>query len=166
MEYTKITGTLVWYYYICKREVWLMARNIAPDQDHYYLELGRFITESTYKRNKKEINLGNIVIDLSRLDNEKVVVGEIKKSSKASEAAKMQLAFYLYTLKEYGVESEGELLFPKEKRKEKVFLNKELIQKLENTIEEIKTIVVQDIPPPEVKITYCRNCAYREFCWS
>ncbi|MGC8937341.1 MAG: Dna2/Cas4 domain-containing protein, partial [Candidatus Methanomethylicaceae archaeon] len=28
-----ITGTLVWYFFICKREVWLMGHEITPDED-------------------------------------------------------------------------------------------------------------------------------------
>lgn len=162
----KVTGTLIWYYHICKREVWLMSRQIIADQDNPYMELGRFISESTYKRNKKEIRLENIIIDLAKLDHEKMVIGEVKKSSRFLESAKMQLCYYLYTLREYGIEAEGELLFPKEKKKEKVVLDEELTQKLDNAIEEIKTIAAQDTPPPAVKIRYCTNCAYREFCWS
>ncbi|MCD6318594.1 Dna2/Cas4 domain-containing protein, partial [Candidatus Aerophobetes bacterium] len=26
----RITGTLIWYYYICRREVWLMAHELHP----------------------------------------------------------------------------------------------------------------------------------------
>ncbi len=166
MNEVAITGNIVQYYFICKRKIWLSSRQISPDQDNAHLELGRFISETTYKRNKKEIRLENIIVDLSKLDSEKVVVGEVKKSSKASEAARMQLAFYLYTLREYGIDAEGELLFPKEKKKEKVLLDEGLTQKLENAIEEIKTIAAGDVPPPAVKIRYCTNCAYREFCWS
>lgn len=40
-----VTGTLVWYYYICPREVWLMARQLTPDEDNPNIDLGRFIGE-------------------------------------------------------------------------------------------------------------------------
>lgn len=55
-----VTGTLVWYYYICHREVWLMGRQITPDEDDSNVELGRFLHQLRYGRDKKEINLGNI----------------------------------------------------------------------------------------------------------
>ncbi|MBM3239523.1 Dna2/Cas4 domain-containing protein [Candidatus Poribacteria bacterium] len=29
-----ITGTLIWYYYICKREVWLMSRSLEAEQNN------------------------------------------------------------------------------------------------------------------------------------
>ncbi|SHK18580.1 protein of unknown function DUF83 [Caminicella sporogenes DSM 14501] len=53
MEDVKVNGTLIWYYYICKREVWLMAHNLTPDQDNQYIDLGRFIHENSYMREKK-----------------------------------------------------------------------------------------------------------------
>ena len=59
-----VTGTLIWYYFICKREVWLMSRQLTPDQENTVLALGRFFHEESYNRNVKEISLGNIVIDV------------------------------------------------------------------------------------------------------
>jgi len=32
-----ITGTLIWYYYICERECWLMAHQINPHQENALL---------------------------------------------------------------------------------------------------------------------------------
>lgn len=162
----RVNGTLIDCYYICKREMWLMSRNIVADQDNPFIELGRFINESTYKRDRKQIHLENVIIDLTRLDDEKIVIGEIKKSSRAKEAVRMQLCYYLYVLRSYGIEAEGELLFPKEKKKEKVLLTDETAKEIESVIEEIKKIALQELPPKAVKIGYCTNCGYREFCWS
>ena len=36
-------GTLVWFYKICKREVWLMSKNILPDQMDENIDLGRLV---------------------------------------------------------------------------------------------------------------------------
>jgi CRISPR-associated exonuclease Cas4 len=162
----KITGTLIWYYYICKREVWLMARQIVPEQENPHIEIGKFISETTYKRDKKQIHLEGITIDLAKLDDEKLVIGEVKKTSKFRDSARMQLCYYLYVLRDYGIEAEGELLFPKEKKREKVVLTDEVIKELESTIKEIREIVSRELPPPAVRIGYCTNCGYREFCWS
>ncbi len=162
----KITGTLIWYYFICKREVWLMARQIVPEQENPNIELGRFISDTTYRRDKKQIHLEGIIIDLAKLDDKKLIIGEVKKSSRFRDSARMQLCFYLYVLRDYGIEAEGELLFPKEKKKEKVILTDETVKELEKAIEEIKKIVMQELPPKAVRIPYCTNCGYREFCWS
>jgi len=161
-----VTGTLVWYYYICAREVWLMARNIEPDQEDPNVDLGRFISETTYQRDKKEINIGHIKLDIMRKDKGQLVVGEVKKSSKYLKSATMQLAFYLQELKELGVEAEGELLFPKEKKKVQVTLTPQLEQEIEKAKADILRIAYLEAPPAPQKINYCRNCAYAEFCWA
>lgn len=165
MNDLRITGTLIWYYYICKREVWLMARQIVPEQDNPLIELGRVIGETTYKREKKQIRLENITIDLTNLDGDQVVIGEVKKSSRFRESARMQLCYYLHVLRSYGIEARGELLFPKEKKREEVLLTEEAERKLKATIMEIKEIAGRELPPPAERIRYCSNCAYNEFCW-
>lgn len=48
-----ITSTLIWYYFICKREVWLMGHEITPFQDDPFLEIGRILHSEVYKREKK-----------------------------------------------------------------------------------------------------------------
>ena len=161
-----VTGTLIWYYHICPREVWLMARNIVPDQDNTNVDLGRFIAENTYERDKKEISIGHIKLDIMRQEKGRLVVGEVKKSSKYEKSATMQLAFYLHELKEIGIEAEGELMFPKEKKKVQVKLTPELIVEIEKAKRDILRIVYQEVPQPPKKISFCRNCAYAEFCWS
>ncbi|MFZ3131967.1 MAG: Dna2/Cas4 domain-containing protein, partial [Desulfosporosinus sp.] len=60
----------------------------------------------------------------------------------------------------------GELLFPKEKRKEEVELTSELERELDVAALEIEKIAQQDTPPLLRKIPLCRNCAYKEFCWA
>jgi len=161
-----ITGYLVNAFYICCRKLWLFAHEINPSTENPYLEIGTLIGEETYKREKKEIHIGNMKIDIIKREKDNVVVAEVKKSSKGEEAAKMQLLFYLYQLKGKGVEVKGELLIPKEKKRVEVVLNDENERKLLQDIEKIKNIISQDKPPEKVKNHFCRNCAYDEFCWS
>jgi len=163
-EILNINGTLIWYYYICPREVWLIGHGIEADQESDFLVLGRHIHEIFYKNRKKELVIDNIIkIDI--LPSKKVI-GEIKKSSKFLESARMQIAFYLYFMKQKGVEMEGELLIPEERKKEKVVLTPEIKKKLEKAVKEIKKILKLEKPPKANKIQYCRACAYRELCWS
>ena len=161
-----VTGTLVWYYYICQREVWLMARKINPNQDDENIDLGRFIQEHTYKRDKKEISLGNIKLDIVRQEKGQLVIGEVKKSSRYEQSAKMQLAFYLNELKNAGIDAVGELMFPQEKKKVKVELTENLIAEIEKAKLAILEIAAAATPPPAKKINLCRSCAYAEFCWA
>ena len=161
-----VTGTLIWYYYICHREVWLMARNVVPDQDNSNVDLGRFIHEQSYQREKKEISFGNIKLDIVKKGKEGLVIGEVKKSSKFESSARMQLAYYLSELEKAGLKAKGELCFPKEKKRENVELTDQLRAELDMAVRDILRIAYLDGPPGPVKIKWCKNCAYAEFCWS
>lgn len=161
-----VSGTLIQNYLICKRQTWLMSREVIPDQDHTYIEIGRLVDEESYDRDKKKINIGDMVLDVVRGKNEEIIIGEVKKSSRSIDSATMQLAYYLYNLKELGITSKGILLFPKERKRINVTLTCELESKLLNLIEEIKELIDSNMPPPKEKIRFCTHCAYREFCWS
>jgi len=142
-----------------------MAHELGPEPDNVYIEMGGLLTEEAYKREKKEIIFENVKIDLIKKEKENIIVGEVKKSSKGQKAAIMQLAYYLYRLREYGVYAKGNLLIPKEKKKFTVELTDELIEKLKNAFFEIDQIINKEKPPFPEKISFCSNCAYREFCW-
>ncbi len=150
---------------ICHRSVWFLLHGLEAAQDHPFLEIGRYITQESYNRSKKEVVFENLKIDLVKKENDDVIVAEIKKSSKAKKSALLQLAYYLFRLKENGVLARGELLFPKEKTREKVCLTKELESMLNDAILGIENISNMEKPPELKKIPYCRNCAYRDFCW-
>jgi CRISPR-associated exonuclease Cas4 len=162
----KITGNLINAYYVCKRKLWLYAHEIGPDRSHQLLEIGRLYDQSTYKRDKKQISMSGMKIDILKKRDGELLVGEVKKTSKFEAAAKMQLAYYLYRLKEQGIELDGELLVPKEKKRERIILDDALTQELETAIAEIDKIITSDKPPVPEKTKYCGKCAYSDFCWS
>jgi len=161
----QITGTLVWYYYICPREVWLMAHEINPEQENPLIELGRLIHENSYSRERKGFETAGLKIDLIKKEDGKLMVGEVKKSSRFLKSATMQLAYYLLRLREMGIDASGELLIPKEKKRIKVELTTAIEQGLEQAFAGIEKIISAEKPPEVKKIGYCRNCAYREFCY-
>ena len=162
----KITGTYIWYYCICKREVWLLSRGITADQADENMDYGRFLHENTYLRDKKEIDFYGMKLDIIKKENEQLLIGEIKKSSKYLESAKMQLLFYLYELEKYGIEAEGVLLIPEEKKRHAIILNEDGRKKLKKALYDIRQIVTCEVPPKPEKINFCKNCAYNELCWS
>lgn len=148
----------------CPREAWLEYHSIDSDQDHEYLALGRLIHERSYERDRKEIFVDHLLmIDLFRGE----LVAEVKKSSRHLEAARFQLAYYLYYLKkEKGLNFDGILLFPKERKTEKVKLTEELEKEVEKILNRMIPLLMRDEPPPVRKTRYCRSCAFYEFCWS
>lgn len=161
-----VSGTLVWYYFICPREVWLIGHQITPDQDDANVSIGRFMHELSYPRERKELVVGHSKMDIFRETKDGLVIGEVKKSSKYKDSARMQLAFYLSELKQRGVDAHGELRFPQEKRREKVVLDEDTEQELDKVRREILRILYLPQPPKPKKIKFCRKCAYAEFCWS
>ena len=165
MNERRITGNLVNAYYICQRKLWLFAHEINPALENPYLEIGSLIGEETYKKDKREILFGNIKIDLVKKESGNTVVAEIKKSSKGINAARMQLLFYLYKLKERGIDARGELLIPKERKKIDVELDKATEEKLKDALVKIELIITSELPPVPQKIPFCRKCTYFEFCW-
>lgn len=161
-----IVGSLVHAYVVCPRKAWLMSRQICPDEDNIHLQIGRLIQSQAYCRERKEVHLGHLAIDLVRRDGKNLVVAEIKKSSRAVDASRMQLAFYLYELKQMGLKAEGELLFPKERQREILILDADLEADVEALKRRIAALILQPSPPEPSKIKFCGKCAYNEFCWA
>ncbi|HBT47362.1 MAG TPA: CRISPR-associated protein Cas4 [Peptococcaceae bacterium] len=161
-----VVGSMVNAYIICPRKAWLMSRQICPDEDNTHLHLGRLIQNQSYGRERKEVRLEHLCLDLIRREEETLVVAEVKKSSRAREAARMQLAFYLYELEQMGIEARGELLFPEERRREQLVLDDKLAQQVEEIKGCIVNLVLQEQPPPPQRNVFCNKCAYAEFCWA
>jgi len=166
VEGINVTGTLVWYYYICPREVWLMSRQINPDENDANIDWGRYLHQYAYNRDKKEVTVGNSRFDFVRTVDGQLVVFEIKKSDRFKKSATMQLLFYLYTLKERGVEAKGELRFPEQKKTETVVLTPEAEEELLLALQEIRRVISLEKPPVAKQIKYCSKCAYQELCWA
>lgn len=161
-----VSGTLIWYYTICPRQVWLMSRQLNPDEDDQNLEYGRFLHKMSYKKEKKELRVGSNVMDFVDMVGGVPIVIEVKKSSRALESARLQLAHYLLTLEEIGIEVKGQLRFPEERRREDVVLNDALRLQVLAARKAVKGIMGQDLPPRATWSKWCRNCAYVSFCWA
>ncbi len=160
----KITTTIFHSYQICPCEVQFCPHDVGSYMESSYLALGRLVHETSYQRSRKEILVDQLLkIDLFRGE----LLAEVKKSSRHIEAARLQLAYYLYYLKhEKGLEFEGILLFPKERKTEKVQLTPELEEKIELLLDEMRPLLMSDKPPPAKRIKYCRTCSFRDYCWS
>ncbi|SHI82143.1 CRISPR-associated protein Cas4 [Lutispora thermophila] len=161
-----VNGTLIWYYAICKREVWLMSRNITPDQKDTNIEIGRFLHETYYNRSKKEIEFGNVKFDVLVNTKDELVIGETKKTSKFEEASTMQLLYYIRELRRAGINAKGVLLYPEERKRVEVEFTEEKNMLLEKAEDEIGRIINDATPPPVVKNKYCKSCGYREYCYA
>lgn len=161
-----VTGTHIWYYFICKRELWLMMHSIAPDQEDENIDIGRFLHDYYSKRGKEEVDIGSGKIDRIKKIGNELVVQEIKKTSRFKESSYFQLLFYLEQLMQMGIKARGELLFTEEKTKEQVELTDENREKLLEAVKDIQTYAKLPVPPSPKKIKFCNRCAYRDYCWA
>ena len=164
MNDLQVTGTLVWYYAICRREAWLMAHQIEPEHENDLLALGRLNQQEHYPRAVKELELPGIRVDQIRREKGRLILSEVKKSSRFIPAARLQLGYYLWILRQEGVEAGGEILVPKEKKRIEVSLEPKLAQEVETTVEAIRALWSGPRPPQAEWLHSCPTCAYAEFC--
>ena len=76
----EITGVMFYYYYVCKRKLWYFYNEIAMEQNHENVLLGKLLDEESYERNDKHINIDNVInIDYIKKEH---VLHEIKGSIK------------------------------------------------------------------------------------
>ena len=156
-------------YMICPRQAWLMSRQMSANQNDSFLEIGRLIDETTFKREKKKIYLAEFAaeIDFITLKNGNLFVAEIKKSSRTMASGIKQLKYYLYLLNKKGIKCKGVIKIPKEKISMTIELQEDDKVLIKNEIDEIEAFLSSgEKPPIPAKIPFCRKCAYFEFCWS
>ncbi|MEW6655123.1 MAG: CRISPR-associated protein Cas4 [Bacteroidota bacterium] len=159
-----ITGVMIQYYIACKRELWLYANQVNMNYDNEDISIGRLIHEKSYARETKSINLGEVAFDFVK-KGKNLTIFEIKKSSKLKEPVRYQLYYYLWYVKHHtGNEVNGVLVYPEEKKREKLELTPEIEKEIEEIIENIKEIVSKPVPPPVKIMPYCKRCTYYELC--
>ncbi len=165
----RITATEVAYYLICKRKLWLFSKGVNYENESDLVLLGKLLDETTYKRSKKEENpFEGLSFKLDFLTKDKnLIVHEVKHSDKLEEAHKLQVKFYLWALKRLGFKPlKGILHYPKQMKVEEVFLTPEDEREIEKSLREIEKVKALNKPPKVEKKSYCKRCAYFEFCFS
>jgi CRISPR-associated exonuclease Cas4 len=159
----RITGLMVQYYEVCARELWFMSRGIDIDRDAANIRRGTHVDESSYRdlRDSFQVN-GRIAIDI--MDSGEVM--EVKVSSTLEEPARLQLLYYLWYLEEVlGIEKEGVLAYPTERKRDRVILTEENRERIESVLRGIIDVVESETPPPLEKKPVCDACLYQDICW-
>lgn len=161
----KVNGTIINYYFHCKRQCYLFANRINLEDNSEDVRVGRVLHEiKAMDSENTEIKYDNMAIDKMTQKS----VEEFKKSDADIEAAKMQLLFYLKNLEEKGIKREGKLVFAEKNNKEKiekVILNEENTKQLEICIKEIEELIQQEEVPKVERKKGCSKCAYYTYCY-
>ncbi len=159
-----ITGSMVYYYYVCKRKLWYFAHQLDMEHTSELVGIGKLIDEDSYSREKKHILIDD-TINIDFLQSWKTV-HEVKKSKSIEPASIWQLKYYMKILKEKGLEIEkGVLDFPKLRKREIVHLEEGDEAEIEKNVKEIYEIINSKTPPHICSKGICKKCAYYEFCY-
>ena len=77
----KVTGTMVYYYFVCKRKLWYFSNEINMESENESVILGKLLDEGSFKRDEKHINIddtiniklnnGNIISKVMEVNNGK-----------------------------------------------------------------------------------------------
>ncbi|MBV4450828.1 CRISPR-associated protein Cas4 [Clostridium tyrobutyricum] len=162
----RMNGTLINYYFHCKRQCWLHGNRINMEDNSEDVHIGKIIHElkSEGKKNS-EISIENIKIDKITKD----YLVEIKKSDADVEAVKWQVLLYIFILKNKGISRKGKIEFQeKNKQKNKIIyveLTEENELKLKRLIKDIDQLLEEENAPEIGKIKGCKKCAYYEYCY-
>lgn len=157
-----IRGIEVYYYAVCKRKLWLFHRGIGFEEQYDRVQEGQVLHEYSYGKLEKEINIDDMAV-MDAVDGD--WIREVKISSKMESADRLQMLYYLYLLKERGVEKKGLLSYPKEKKTTELELGLDENMEVLAAIEGVKSVISGKLPRYR-KVKICAKCAYRDFCES
>lgn len=158
-----ITGMQIYYYFVCHKKLWYYSNDISFEQENENVQLGKILDETSYKRQDKHIMIDE-TINIDFLSEHRVL-HEVKKSKKIEEASIWQVKYYIYYLKKRGVTGiRGKIDYPLLKKSQMVELTQEDEGKLEQIISDILSIINRPLPPNAESKSFCKSCAYYDFC--
>lgn len=158
-----ITGTLVNYYFHCKRQCYLSYNRLNLEENSDEVLIGKVMHEEKFKNSiYSEIAIDNVKID--KITDEYLI--EYKKSDSDIEAAKWQLIYYLYKLNKLGIIRKGKLQFEEAKQiKTEYFeLDDNLKKQMEDILKQIEDFLNKNIIPSITDKKKCKKCAFFPYC--
>ncbi|MBR8701262.1 hypothetical protein IX317_000710 [Fusobacterium sp. DD29] len=157
-----ITGTVVNYYVHCKRQCYLFYNKIEMEDESELVRIGRALHE---EKETEEIAIENIKLDKMKGD----YLIELKKSDADLDAAKAQLLYYLYILKNKGIVKKGKIeVVEKNKQNHKVIevlLDEQNENYLKKMLTDIEELLEKNKVPKVEKDKKCKKCAYYPYCY-
>lgn len=161
----KMNGTLINYYFHCKRQCWLHGNRINLEDNSELVKIGRALHKIKFENKEHtEIKIENIRVDKI---SEKYVT-EYKKSDADIKASIWQLLLYISILKSKGIEKKGKLVFDEKNKSKKKTIIIQLTEKGEDELNKIETKIEEllkaDYPPKGINDKRCKKCSYYSYC--
>ena len=158
-----VTGTIINYYVVCSTKMWLHYHKINLEDNSEEVRIGKVLHEINETK-VDEVSFEGIKVDKITRD----YIVEVKKSDSDIEAAKWQLIYYMWILKQKGIVKKGRIeVFEKKKQEKKrieIILDEESEKRLLEIIDDINLILASSMPKPKLE-SKCKNCAYYEYCF-
>jgi len=160
----KITGVMIYYYFVCQRKLWFSLHGIAMESENENVQIGKALDELSYTSERKHVAINNeINLDFVKQTG---MIHEIKKSRKIEEASIWQVKYYLYYLKKRKVtDLQAKIDYPLLKKSLEVSLSLEDEKVLEKAIVDIKDLSQKSQPQKVKKSKICLKCAYHDLCF-
>lgn len=163
-----ITGTHIAYFHLCHRKLWLFANGINMEHTSDVVAEGKLIGETAYSDRAvkfTEVEVDGVKIDFYDARNK--VIHEVKKSSSVEYAHIAQVKFYMYKLRQKGIDCvSGVIEYPKLRQREYVDYEADddaVVSLWEN---DARDIIEQQACPPLIRAKICKSCSYHDFCYS
>lgn len=51
----RITGVMIYYYFVCKRKLWYFCHEINMESENENVQLGKLLDEKSYERDRKSV---------------------------------------------------------------------------------------------------------------
>lgn len=157
----EITGTLINYYTLCKRKCWLFYNNLRLEDNSEDVKIGKEL-HKLKERENSEILIDNIKLD--KMTKHHLI--EYKKSKSNIEGTKFQILYYLYILKNKGIDRIGKIIVIEKTKKNciEIYLDNNSEKELLKKIDEIEILLNSDVIPKFIENKNCKKCAYYDYC--
>ena len=162
-----LTATHINYFMVCRRKLWLFANGINMEHTSDTVAEGKLIHETSYPQRPERYT--ELEIDGSKIDfydASRKIIHEVKKSNKVEKAHEWQVKYYIWLLKNNGIEGvTGILEYPKLRTTTQVELTDEDVTSLEKMVAEIESVAISENCPQRIDTKICKSCSYYEFCY-
>ena len=160
----QITGIMIYYYFVCKRKLWYFLNQINMEQNSELVSIGKILDETTYKKEKKGILIDN-TINVDFIENG-AILHEVKKTKSIESASIWQIKYYMYYLREKGIENiQAEINYPLLRKTEQIILEEKDRKIFKTVTQEIEELQKSEKIPKKINSKICKNCAYFDLCY-
>lgn len=128
---------------------------------------GKLIHETSFPQRSdrySEVELDGVKIDYYDAKNK--VIHEVKKSDSRELAHEWQIKYYMYVLKQNGIDGvTGILEYPKLRETREILLSDRDCIEIEEIKHRISLVINGETCPNRLDQKQCKRCSYFDFCW-